>query len=207
MAAKSSDAPPPTERRPKRRKQVLLAGVITYADGAYSFDCTIRDLSETRAIGVVLFGLCVSAAGAQADSYCTYRCMNNGEINGSCVQSCELDRTVVSPNRSGPPRESYGSIYIDSYDAHKYGYSYSFGSRAAAAERAERECRSNASGKGKCNEALWFYNSCGALAVSAEGKWGAQWAYSQRAAAAAAMKTCQSVGGHKCIVQQSFCSR
>ena len=49
MAAKSSDAPSPKERRPKRRKQVLLAGVVTYADGAHSFDCTIRDLSETGA--------------------------------------------------------------------------------------------------------------------------------------------------------------
>jgi hypothetical protein len=41
--------PPSTERRPKRRKRVLWAGIITYADGAYCFDCTIRDVSETGA--------------------------------------------------------------------------------------------------------------------------------------------------------------
>ena len=40
---------PSTERRPNRRKKVLLTGIITYADGAHCFDCTIRDLSETGA--------------------------------------------------------------------------------------------------------------------------------------------------------------
>jgi hypothetical protein len=49
MTCVSDDRPPPTERRPKRRKRVLLTGTITYGDGAYSFDCTIRDLSETGA--------------------------------------------------------------------------------------------------------------------------------------------------------------
>jgi PilZ domain len=53
VASGSDDRPPPTERRPKRRKRVLLAGIITYADGAYSFDCTIRDLSESGAQLVV----------------------------------------------------------------------------------------------------------------------------------------------------------
>jgi PilZ domain len=41
--------PPPAERRPKSRKRVLLTGIVTYAEGAYSFECTIRNLSETGA--------------------------------------------------------------------------------------------------------------------------------------------------------------
>jgi hypothetical protein len=41
--------PPPAERRPTRRKRVLLAAMVTYADGARSFDCTIRNVSETGA--------------------------------------------------------------------------------------------------------------------------------------------------------------
>ena len=45
-----SDAnPPPAERRPKGRKRVLLTGIIAYANGAHSFHCTIRNLSETGA--------------------------------------------------------------------------------------------------------------------------------------------------------------
>ena len=39
----------PAERRPKPRKRVLLTGIVTYGGGAYSFGCTIRDLSETGA--------------------------------------------------------------------------------------------------------------------------------------------------------------
>ncbi|HJS46166.1 MAG TPA: PilZ domain-containing protein [Rhizomicrobium sp.] len=43
------DVPPPAERRPKGRKRVLLTGIVAYANGAYSFHCTIRNLSETGA--------------------------------------------------------------------------------------------------------------------------------------------------------------
>lgn len=39
----------PAERRPKARKRLLLTGVVVSTDGQRSFDCTIRDLSETGA--------------------------------------------------------------------------------------------------------------------------------------------------------------
>ena len=48
----------PSERRPKSRKQVLLTGIIASVSGDSSFDCTIRDLSETGA-------RIVAAKGAQ----------------------------------------------------------------------------------------------------------------------------------------------
>jgi len=35
------------ERRPKRRKRVLLGGIVVSADGSHSFNCSIRDVSET----------------------------------------------------------------------------------------------------------------------------------------------------------------
>ncbi|HKQ11620.1 MAG TPA: PilZ domain-containing protein [Rhizomicrobium sp.] len=47
--AANRDVPPPAERRPKGRKRVLLTGIIAYANGAHSFHCTIRNLSETGA--------------------------------------------------------------------------------------------------------------------------------------------------------------
>lgn len=37
------------ENRRAARKQVLLSGKIAYAGGAYNFNCTIRDISETGA--------------------------------------------------------------------------------------------------------------------------------------------------------------
>src|SRR5690348_3618271 len=43
------DLPPIAERRPKTRKRVLLSGIIAYSDGAHSFHCTIRNLSESGA--------------------------------------------------------------------------------------------------------------------------------------------------------------
>ena len=39
----------PVERRPQLRKRVLLTGIVVYANGRFSFDCTFRNLSETGA--------------------------------------------------------------------------------------------------------------------------------------------------------------
>ena len=50
---KGSETPPPAERRPKPRSRVLLSGLVVYGDGAYSFDCSFRNLSETGARVVV----------------------------------------------------------------------------------------------------------------------------------------------------------
>src|SRR6187399_1947297 len=47
--SKDDDSPPPAERRPKARQRVLLTGIVAYANGAHSFHCTIRNLSETGA--------------------------------------------------------------------------------------------------------------------------------------------------------------
>ncbi len=41
--------PPPSERRPKSRKRVLFSAIVTYAGGNFSFECNIRNLSETGA--------------------------------------------------------------------------------------------------------------------------------------------------------------
>jgi hypothetical protein len=49
MTTPNGSGPPPAERRPKKRQRVLLSGIITYEDGAYSFDCSFRNLSETGA--------------------------------------------------------------------------------------------------------------------------------------------------------------
>jgi len=52
------DSARPTERRPQSRKRVLLTGIIATSGGERSFDCTIRDLSQTGA-------RIVAAKGAQ----------------------------------------------------------------------------------------------------------------------------------------------
>jgi hypothetical protein len=52
-AARGSSSSASLERRPARRKPVLLSGIVSYDDGKVSFDCTIRDLSERGARIVV----------------------------------------------------------------------------------------------------------------------------------------------------------
>ena len=43
------DLPPMAERRPIPRRRVLLGGVTTYENGAYTLNCQIRDLNEKGA--------------------------------------------------------------------------------------------------------------------------------------------------------------
>ena len=53
----SQELPPPAERRPKPRKKVLLGGVVTYSEGAFSCNCTIRNLSDSGALIALPTGL------------------------------------------------------------------------------------------------------------------------------------------------------
>jgi hypothetical protein len=39
------ELPPVAERRPARRKRVLLSGIVASQDGKRTLDCTIRDLT------------------------------------------------------------------------------------------------------------------------------------------------------------------
>ena len=51
MTSNLAEALPPivAERRDSHRQRVLLKGKIAYADGAFSMDCVIRDLSKNGA--------------------------------------------------------------------------------------------------------------------------------------------------------------
>ena len=44
--ASTSSTSASQEKRPSRRKRVLLGGVIAYDDGRHSADCTIRDITD-----------------------------------------------------------------------------------------------------------------------------------------------------------------
>jgi hypothetical protein len=45
----SNESSPVEDRRPKRRQRSLLAGIVTYSNGAHSFMCTVRNVSEVGA--------------------------------------------------------------------------------------------------------------------------------------------------------------
>src|SRR5579862_2072011 len=46
---RKDDLPPLAERRPVPRRRVLLGGMATYENGAYTLKCQIRDLNEKGA--------------------------------------------------------------------------------------------------------------------------------------------------------------
>ena len=66
------------------------------------------------------------------------------------------------------------------------GYSYDWSSKAAAEQRALKECKARGSG---CQVAIWFRNACGAIAVGSSG-WGSGWGATSAIAGAQAKKSC-----------------
>ena len=53
LAEPTNSEPAPMTPRHVRRNRVVLGGVISYADGAHSFNCAIRDITDTGARVVV----------------------------------------------------------------------------------------------------------------------------------------------------------
>jgi len=98
-------------------------------------------------------------------------------------------------------RDYYGAIaYSQSSRAH--GYSYDYGSRAAAEQRAYNECAQYGAG---CKIAVWFRNACGALAVGQDGGWGSGWHRTRRGAESNAIDSCSGVS-YGCKVVRWVCT-
>lgn len=98
----------------------------------------------------------------------------------------------------------YGAIAYDPA-TRSFGWSYRWGTRALAEQRALQECR--AAGGRECLVATWFQNHCGALASSPRGAWGSTSAPSSGAAAGGALAECaRYAGGERCSVLARGCS-
>jgi Domain of unknown function (DUF4189) len=140
---------------------------------------------------------CDSQCYGQAEPYCRSGCMaqcNSGQGRGSATQS--------------RPRQSYSAIAATAKDGDFWGYSFSWGSRAAAEQEALTRCEAQAGRKGACQIAVWFYNSCGALAIGSNGAWGADHADTTAQASASALRFCQqNDNSGACHVVRAFCSR
>jgi Domain of unknown function (DUF4189) len=94
--------------------------------------------------------------------------------------------------------DNYGAIAF-STDSGAHGYSYDFGSRGEAEERALQECGSG------CEVVLWFKNSCGALAAGEGNGYGTAWAGNREAAEDAALRVCAQNAGN-CSVKAWACT-
>jgi hypothetical protein len=81
--------------------------------------------------------------------------------------------------------DNYGAIAF-SQSTGSYGYSYDYGSRGSAEQRALNDC------SGNCSVVLWFKNACGSLATGSGGGYGYGWAGTRRRAESIAMSNCNA---------------
>lgn len=79
------------------------------------------------------------------------------------------------------------------------GWSYNYPSRAPAEKRALKHCA------GVCKIAIWFTNACGAIAIGADGRWGADWGTDSAKAERKAVLACENVSSN-CVVERRVCS-
>jgi uncharacterized protein DUF4189 len=113
----------------------------------------------------------------------------NCNIQGYFADVLEFSLLKIGRTRSDP-LEAYAYAKSDSYGAiafsqgtRAHGYSYKYGTRRGAEERALQECGQD------CSVVLWFKNACGALAAG-EDDHGTGWAKSRGEAEDMALSNC-----------------
>jgi hypothetical protein len=105
------------------------------------------------------------------------------KLLAACVVSLAA---VAAGSGTAAAQNNYGAIaYSPSTGAH--GWSFDYGSRAAAEKVALANCRRHAS---DCVVPIWFRNACGALAVGTNG-YGSGWGSNRRLAESFALRTCR----------------
>ncbi|MBO6548791.1 MAG: DUF4189 domain-containing protein [Rhizobiales bacterium] len=98
-------------------------------------------------------------------------------------------------------RNKFGAIAI-SPSSKAMGWSYNYNSKWKANQVALKKCRQYAS---DCRIATWFRNACGAVAVGANGGWGANWGRSIKNAKWKAKKACRKYDSY-CQVRRWVCT-
>lgn len=98
-------------------------------------------------------------------------------------------------------RNKFGAIAI-SPSSKAMGWSYNYNSKWKANQVALNKCRQYAS---DCRIATWFRNACGAVAVGANGGWGANWGRSIKNAKWKAKKACRKYDSY-CQVRRWVCT-
>ena len=155
-------------------------------------------------------GLTIIAAGTPSASVAQYVYGTNS-AGGSCIANgvdCGAAPTYGGGGGGGARRaRRYAAFAATRYDGTYFGYSFGKSSRASAENAALAECNKQAGRANQCEVATWFYNMCGALAISQNGAWGVKWSASLARARKVALDNCISVKTAKeCRVVKSFCT-
>ncbi len=98
-------------------------------------------------------------------------------------------------------KNKFGAIAI-SPSSKAMGWSFNYNSKWKANQVALNKCRKYAS---DCKIGVWFRNACGAVAVGANGGWGAHWGNSVKSAKWKAKKTCRKYDSY-CKVKRWVCT-
>lgn len=98
--------------------------------------------------------------------------------------------------------QNYGAIAY-SPNTRAFGYSYDYGSRGQAENRAMSECQNRSRG---CRVVIWFRNACGAVAAGPDG-WGSAWGDNRRLAEGFAKDQCRKHSNRCQVVAWACTSR
>jgi serine/threonine-protein kinase len=153
-------------------------------------------------VGAVMTFAAPSAAdcmsGCQGDYYAcshAYSDRDCATARSICQQGCILRGS-----------DRYGAIALSGATG-KFGFSFDYPSRVAAERRALAECRSR-SEAGDCAIEIWFYNTCGALALGPPPARGSAYAADEAAARGHALRACNAQSkGAACEVKTAVCSK
>lgn len=95
--------------------------------------------------------------------------------------------------------EQYGAIAL-SPSKLNYGYSYDFDTRAAAEDKAMKQC-----GEKDCAVAAWYRDACGAVARGDNESWGVDWGVDTDEASPRAIARCNEKG-QNCKLDEWMCA-
>lgn len=152
---------------------------------------------------------CVGPAIAQN----LYGTNSSGQTCIANLTDCYAPNPSVPSGRGRQETRVYAAVAIaDPDDVIAYGFGSGFESRAQAEAAALRGCEDEAAKnnpayrkKKACSIKLWFYNHCGAVAITQRGGFGTYQHASLNVAERGAMRKCQEANKEKCTFLRRWC--
>jgi hypothetical protein len=121
-------------------------------------------------------------------------------------RNCASARSICQQGCILRGSDRYGAIALSGATG-KFGFSFDYPSRTAAERRALAECRSR-SEAGDCAIEIWFYNTCGALALGPPPARGSAYAADEATARGQALRACNAQSkGMVCEIKTAVCSK
>ena len=124
--------------------------------------------------------------------------------NQQQMQQNQQYQGAQSYNRSGGGGgPSFGAIAVSPVKPYAIRFSFNYPSAGSARATAMNACDSGT--HSVCKMALAFVNTCGAIAISPTGRWGAAAANLQVQAMDEAMTACDGKTGRDCGIKKTYC--